>query len=125
MQDVFLEPSYIPSMSESISKLRKLRLAAGLSLCELARQIDQQPTNVSYWERTGKIPRSDVLLPISIALGVTVEELLGEAKPKRASAPGGRMRQLFDAASKLPRSKQEKVLSVLEPFITAHTSSRE
>jgi len=53
-----------------------------------------------------------------------VEELLGAVKPKRPSAPAGRMRQLFDAASKLPRSKQEKVLSVLEPFVSAHAQSR-
>jgi len=53
-----------------------------------------------------------------------VEELLGETKSKRTSAPGGRMRQLFDAASKLPRSKQEKVLSVLEPFVSAHAQAR-
>jgi len=125
MQEVFPVLFYHPPMSKISSLLRRSRESAGISVRELARQIGECHTNVSYWERTGKIPRSDVLLPISIALGVTVEELLGEAKPKRASAPGGRMRQLFDAASKLPRSKQEKVLSVLEPFITAHTSSRE
>jgi len=61
-------------------------------------------------------------MPISKALGVTVEELLGEARPKRVLSPGGRMRQLFESASKLPRSQQEKVLAVLEPFVSAHAN---
>ena len=62
-------------------------------------------------------------MPIAMALGVSVEELLGEDKPKRVFSPGGRMRQLFEATSRLPRSKQEKVLFVLEPFVSAHAQS--
>jgi len=111
-------------MSKQPSHLRKLRESAGISIRELARQIGECHTNVSYWERTGKIPRSDVLAPIARVLGINVEELLGKTRSRRTSVPAGRMRQLFDAASKLPRSKQEKVLSVLEPFVSAHASSR-
>jgi hypothetical protein len=32
------------------------------------------------------------------------------------------MRQLFEAASKLPRSKQENITAVLEAFITQHAN---
>jgi len=109
-------------MAQAASRLRQLREAAGISQRELARQIDQDQSNVRFWETTGKIPRSDVLMPIAKALGVTVEELLGEARPKRVLSPGGRMRQLFESASKLPRSQQEKVLAVLEPFVSAHAN---
>ena len=110
-------------MTAKKSHLRLLREKAGLSLRELARTIDEQPTNLSYWERTGKLPRSDLLMPMAKALGVTVEEVLGEAKPRQSAAPGGKMRQLFDAASQLPRSQQQKVAAVLEPFIKEHSSS--
>jgi hypothetical protein len=37
---------------------------------------------------------------------VTVEQLLGEDKPKRVLSPAGRMRQLFDQAARIPRGKQ-------------------
>jgi transcriptional regulator with XRE-family HTH domain len=106
------------------SDLRRLREATGLSVRELARQIDESHTNVSYWERSGQIPRSDKLAPIAKALGVTVEELLGEPKPIRSTAPAGKMRQLFDAASRLPRSQQQKIAAVLEPFILQHASGQ-
>ena len=110
-------------MTAKKSHLRSLREKAGLSLRELARILDEQPTNLSYWERTGKLPRSDLLVPMAKALGVTVEEVLGEPKLRQVAAPGGKMRQLFDAASQIPRSQQQKVAAVLEPFIKEHSSS--
>lgn len=102
--------------------LKALREAAGLSIRELARQLEQDHSNVRYWEQSGNLPRSDVLIPMAGALGVTVEELLGEPKPKRVVTPAGRMRQLFDAASKLPRGKQEKIVAILEPFVKQHAN---
>jgi hypothetical protein len=72
----------------------------------------------------GNLKRSDVLLPMANALGVTVEELLGEPRPKRVISPGGRARQLFEAISKMPRRQQEKVLDILEPFVREHGSER-
>jgi len=62
------------------------------------------------------------------ALGVSVDELLGEMeKEKRAGAgPAGRTRRLFEAASKLPRSQQEKIAAALEAFVrTARPSGNE
>jgi len=98
--------------------LRQLRETAGLSVRELARQIGEQHTNVLYWETSGAPPRADVLVPIAEALGITVEELLGAAKPKRVTAPGGRLRQVFERASKLPRRQQDKVAEFVEAFVT-------
>jgi transcriptional regulator with XRE-family HTH domain len=106
----------------SKSPLRKLREATGLSVREFARQIGENHTNVSYWERSGQIPRSNVLAPMAKALGVSVDELLGQPRPSRVVSPGGRARQLFEAISKLPRRQQEKLLDVLEPFIRQHVN---
>ena len=59
------------------------------------------------------------------ALGVSADEVLGETgKKRRASAgPTGRMRRLFEAASKLPRSQQEKIAAVIEAFVNQHSDS--
>jgi hypothetical protein len=56
-------------------------------------------------------------------LGVSVDELLVEKdKKRRADArPIGRMRCLFEAASKLPRSQQEKIAAILEAFVNQHS----
>jgi hypothetical protein len=34
------------------------------------------------------------------------------------------MRQLFEAASRLPRSQQQKVAAVLEPFVLQHAIAK-
>lgn len=104
------------------SRLRQLREAAGLSLRDLAKQIGEEHSNIRYWEQSGNLPRSNVLVPMAKALGVTVEELLGESRPKRVVSPGGRSRQLFEAVSKMPRRQQEKILDILEPFVRQHAN---
>lgn len=123
MQGLFPLPLYADLMPTK-SRLRELRLAAGLSVRELARRIDQQPTNVSYWERTGQTPRSDVLVPMASALGVSVEELLGVSPSHRTAAPvKGRLQQVFAAASQLPRRQQDKIAEFVEAFVNQHTHS--
>ena len=121
MQAFFTRILYPGLVSDQISAkgthLRRLRQNAGLSMRELARQIDQDHSNLRYWEQTGNLPRSNVLIPMAKALGVSVEELLGQPKPRRQTTPAGRMRLLFEAASKLSRTKQEKIIAILEPFV--------
>jgi len=123
MQAIFHSRRYSSRMAGIVSDLKTLRMAAGISQRELARLIGERQSNVSYWERTGQPPRSNVLAAISQALGVSVEELLGQPKPKRLQAPAGRARQLFEAISKLPRRQQDKVLDILEPFVHRHSGS--
>jgi len=116
MQELFSSGVYSALMATK-SNLRRLREAAGLSVRELARQINESATNVSYWERSGQIPRSDVLAPMAKTLGVTVHDLLGEPKPGRAAAPGGKVRQAFEAVAKLPRRQQAHVLKVVNALV--------
>ena len=117
MQAVFSNRHYSPHVSDEKSHLRKLREKAGLSVRELARRVDQQPTNISFWERTNKLPKPEVLLPMAKVLGVTVEEVLGAPTPSRARTPGGRLGQAFDELGKLPRRKQAKILDVVEALL--------
>jgi transcriptional regulator with XRE-family HTH domain len=121
MQELFSSLAYADDMANE-SRLRQLREAAGLSLRDLAKQIGEEHSNIRYWEQSGNLPRSNVLVPMAKALGVTVEELLGESRPKRVVSPGGRSRQLFAAVSKMPRRQQEKILDILEPFVRQHAN---
>ncbi len=109
----------MPKASTSFSALRALREKTGMSQHELARQIGERQSNVSFWELTGALPRSDKLASIAQVLGVTVEELLGEAKPKRAAAPGGKVRNVFEQVQKLPRRQQDKIIEVVAALLKA------
>ena len=70
----------------------------------------------------GDIP-AGLVPPMARALGVSVDELLGETEKKRHAAigPTGRMRRLFEAASKLPRPQQPKIAAVIEAFVNQHS----
>ena len=104
-------------------RLKAFREAAGLSQRALAREIGEQYSNVRYWETSGKLPRSDVLIPIAIALGITLEELLEEPKPKRPVVAGGRVGKTVETLLTLPRRQQARILDVVDDMIAARTAS--
>jgi transcriptional regulator with XRE-family HTH domain len=116
MQALFGRATYDVLMATK-TRLRELREASGLSVRELARQIEEQHTNVLYWETSGNLPRSNVLVPMAKALGVTVEELLGQPRPKKVLAPGGRLGRVVETISRLPRRQQDKIVDVIETFV--------
>ena len=101
----------------SKSNLTKLREKADLTMRELARQIGVDHSNIRYWEQTGKVPRSDLLAPIASALGVSIEELLGEQTTRRPIAPGGRLGKICERINELPRSQQTKLFETIETLL--------
>lgn len=124
MQAFFQTAPYVVTLMATKSNLRRLREAAGLSLRELSRQIGESHSNVSYWERSGQLPPGDTLLSIAKVLGVTVHELLGEARPKGVIAPGGKLGQAFQQALRLPRRQQEKLAEFVRLFIAQHANEQ-
>ena len=83
---------------------------------------------VDYYERRAVNPALEVLRSCAKALNVPMAELLGSedsennGRKRRATGPTGKMRRLFEAASKLPRGQQDKIASVLEAFIAHHAN---
>jgi transcriptional regulator with XRE-family HTH domain len=72
----------------------------------------------AHWESNPVALRPDQLLGLAQALNVSVEDLVGSNGSKtRGSGPTGKMKQLFEAASQLPRSQQQKLAAVLEAFV--------
>jgi len=102
-------------------RLVALRQAAGLTQVQLAQTLGVAPSVIAFWELKGTPPRGEILPGLAKAFGVSVDEILGvePIKPKRQAAKG-KLQALFEAASNLPRRQQEKVIAVLEPFVSAH-----
>ena len=129
MQDLFISLPYDAVMNENNPqrglRLRRLREAAGLSQRELADRLGLHHSNIGYWERSGNLPRSDVLAPMAKILGVSVDDLLGErVRPSRAAKPSGRARLAFDAVSRLPKRQQHKIVEVVEAFVAQQGGGR-
>jgi len=102
-------------------RLHALREQAGLSQQQLADRIGLTQRAYAYWERHPVALRPDQLLSLAQALNVSVDDLVGTNETrKRGAGPTGKMKQLFEAASRLPRSQQQKITALLEPFIAHH-----
>jgi transcriptional regulator with XRE-family HTH domain len=118
---------YTPLMPRPISKprpkqghrLATLRKAAGLSQTELAKAIGVSQQTVAYWETCAAPPRSDVLPKMAKALGVRVEEILGDKPVNAVRKPGpvGKLQRVFEQATTLPRKEQDIVASFVETLI--------
>jgi len=105
------------------ARLHALREQAGLSQQQLAERLGLTQRAYAYWERNPVALRPDQLQKLTDALEITIEELLGDpAAKRRAAGPTGKMRRLFEVASRLPRNQQQKIIAVLEPFVLQHAS---
>ena len=105
-------------------RLAAARERLGLSQSQLADKLGVSQKVITYWERNEVALRSDQLTAIAAALNFSVEELLGQPKPKaRGSGPVGKARQVFEAVSQLPRKQQEKIFDILQPFLKEHLST--
>jgi transcriptional regulator with XRE-family HTH domain len=110
-------PSSRPALGLHLAELRR---RAGLTQMELADALGVPQSNIAFWESGTKPPRSEVLEPMAKAFGVSVESLL---RPPSASSraakptPHGQAQRLFAAVTKLPRSEQRRILSVLEALL--------
>ena len=51
------------------------------------------------------------------SLGVSVEVVLGEPNPSKGKTPGGKLGEVFEAASHLPRRQQQKIAEVVEGML--------
>lgn len=120
MRQLSAIPAYGSTMSNTApisSHLRDLRERAGITGRELARQLDIHHTNIVYWEKTGRVAKVELLPQLAAILGVSVEEVLGQPRPKCSPVAPGKLGQVFEAASKLPRRQQQKIIEFVEPFI--------
>jgi len=102
-------------------RIHALREQAGLSQQQLAERLGLTQRAYAYWERNPVALRPDQLTKLAAALGVNAEALLGDAGAnRRGNGPAGKMRRLFESASALPRSQQQKVIALLDAFVAQH-----
>jgi transcriptional regulator with XRE-family HTH domain len=107
-------------------RVHQARQALGLSQAEVAAQLGMTQSGYAAWERDAVALRPDQLAQLAGVLRVSVDYLLGRAGgAARANGPSGKLRRLFEAASHLPRSRQQRIALVLEDMLAASRQNRE
>jgi transcriptional regulator with XRE-family HTH domain len=101
-------------------RLHALREAAGLSQAAIADKLGIAQRTYSAWERRPVALRHDQLEALAAALGLPLADLVGQAAAKpRGQGPVGKARQVFERVSLLPRSRQQKIIEVVEALLKA------
>lgn len=105
-------------------RLAAAREQKGFSQKQVADLLGMKQQSYAVWERRSMALRPDQLVQVARLLEVSVDALVGhQSRPPRAAGPAGKARRFFDAISKLPRHQQEKVFSLLAPFIDQHATN--
>lgn len=101
-------------------RVAALRQARGMSQTELATRLSMNRAMVTYYERKATNPTPDIIQKIADALGVGVDELLGNGSaPRNREKPGpaSQIEQQIEQVRRLPRSKQKFLVEFLETFL--------
>ncbi len=113
------------SRSEVGQRLASLRQAKGLTQKQLAKSVGVSQQDIAYWERQAATPRGDVLPKLALILEVSIDELLGIRPVKsRREGPKGKLHQVFEAASQLPRRQQEKIVELVKMFVSQYSNGK-
>jgi transcriptional regulator with XRE-family HTH domain len=97
--------------------LAALREQKGVSQGELAEAMGVTQSAVAHWERRSVALTPEQIKRIAEVLGVSFDSLFGAEPIAAKKTPSGKMWQLFEAASQLPKRQQHKIADVIEPFI--------
>jgi transcriptional regulator with XRE-family HTH domain len=104
--------------SEFGTRIAEARRRAGLTQVELAGRLGVTQQVVAAWERRNVALRAEQIKILAEALGTTADYLIGIAVTWRGTkGPSGKVRQVFEQVSKLPRRQQQKVVEFVEAFV--------
>lgn len=106
------------------ARLHAAREARGLTQAQVAEELGITQTAYALWERRTVALKPEQIEKVAEVLGVPIESLFGKEE-KAASRGGsvGKLQRLLEAASSLPRSQQQKLLAVVEPFVEQHAKN--
>jgi transcriptional regulator with XRE-family HTH domain len=104
--------------SEFGKRIAEARRRPGLTQVDLAGRLEVTQQVVAAWERRNVALRAEQIKTLAEALGTTADYLIGiSATWKGSKGPSGKVRQVFEQVSKLPRRQQQKVVEFVEAFV--------
>lgn len=100
-------------------RLSKARKQANISQKKLGEMMLVSQQVVGAWERKATSVNGETLKKLSEVLSVTTDYLLGIEDIKVSALPKGKMWELFQEASTLPRRQQTKIMEVVSALLVA------
>tara|TARA_B100001093_G_C26417053_1_gene838118 strand:- start:41 stop:409 length:369 start_codon:yes stop_codon:yes gene_type:complete len=105
-------------------RVYEARMEKGISQKEVADSLGITQQSYAVWERKSVAIKPDDLVALAKLLEIPLESLLGESSEHIPTRPvKSKIAKVFEEASHLPRSQQNKIIDLLEPFISRHKAS--
>lgn len=118
------------SKKEIGARLRQLRRTRGMNQGELAKLLGTHQTSISQIESGARGLSLHQAVKLSKALGVSIDELLGQGKASRSSqkvSSNGRVLRRLRRIEQLPQAERRFVLKIIEALVEkrSRATSRE
>jgi transcriptional regulator with XRE-family HTH domain len=98
-------------------RLVRLRKKAGITQAQMAEKLGLSQPVVSDYERGASRLHGELILKVAEILNVSADELLGRETNKPKARPPGKVQQVFEEVSNLPRRQQDKVVEFVSAFV--------
>lgn len=100
------------------ARLNTLRKAAGYTQQELAQELGVSRRMIAYYEGETEHPPAALLPGLAAALGVSTDELLGVATPRRRAAkPDRRLQRRMQQLERMNPKEKRQALQILDALI--------
>jgi transcriptional regulator with XRE-family HTH domain len=110
------DKSYYKALGQRIAQFRKEK---GLTQVQLAEQLGIAQQTMAHYESGGLRIAVALLKPLTLALDLSIEELIDEPKTatKGKRGPSSKLQQQIEQISSMPRAKQKFISEMLEALI--------
>ena len=96
------------------TRIKELRKQAGLSMDQLADQLQITKSRVNMWENNGTVPRMNSLIELAKFFNVTTDYLLGNDDTSNLSRDNAKLNSLQRNLGKLSKADLEKAEGMLK-----------
>ena len=103
-------------------RLYEARTLSGMSQIQAAEHLGISQPGYASWERGRNAVKPEQLEQLAKLFDLPVTFFFSDTESKKRGGPAGRAKQLFEKVSKLPRSKQRRVLDVLETILAGEAA---
>lgn len=108
------ESAFFQALGTRIAGQRRVQRLTQTQLGELVGVTQQQIASFETGRR--RMPIS-TLPPLAKALGVTIEELIGEPAKAAKRGPTSKLQQQIAAITQLPRARQQFIIQVIDSML--------
>ena len=103
------------------ARMAKLRKDQGITQVQMAEWLSVSQQTINAYEVGRRRIQVSALPTVARLLGVSVEELVGEASKPGKRGPAPKLQQQLEQLSRLPKPKQKFVMEMIETVLQQQT----